>query len=292
VTAQIPFTHVNPLLQSLKQQNYKQFNTKKFMKMFNYQNDGVEIFTLDETAQTYLQDFCRECRQWLIWSGVSEFPKEDLPFVLAEVAKKDRGLIAKLYKVSRRFPSIKRLACSEGLISKAKKACNSDLISCCNFVCVRFDLPSEEDFLLGIHQDFPYIQGSLNGVTIWLSPFEVSFDLGAPSVVLGSFLNGVIPVFERSLSKTYGYNGGSTISTRIDLNDSEFQKVALKKHEAMIMHTLTLHKSEKNLTDQARVSIQIRFDDLKDKVSFERNYPEGLYLRNQFKDSYPEYVSH
>jgi len=58
------------------------------------------------------------------------------------------------------------------------------LVSCCTFVNVRIGLPTEEQYLTPFHQDFPYIQGSLNGITVWLPVFDTSLEMGPPAWLL------------------------------------------------------------------------------------------------------------
>lgn len=58
----------------------------------------------------------------------------------------------------------------------------------------------------------------------------------------------------------------------------------------IFFHTLLLHSSEKNTSDSARITMQIRFDDLLFEDSFNRNFPEGRGRDDLFINNFSEYV--
>lgn len=214
----------------------------------------------------------------------------NVPKVIMELAVRDREAVAKLYKVSRRMPAIKKIACSDWVLSLSSQVMGSDLISCHNFTAVRFDLPGEEKFSAPPHQDFPYIQGSLNGVTIWLPFFDILKEMGPVEFVAGSHLSGCRKVRELGLTSS-----GSGIHT-IELVEADnlrqltYNSCEMSSNSALLFSTLLIHRSGENCSDIPRISLQVRCDDLTDKSSFDRSYPDGLYLGEKFSNSYPEYV--
>lgn len=257
-----------------------------------YKTDGIAECQLPDSVMQLKQQLAEQLCLWLnYWGGYSCNP-QNLSAEIYRIAQINRPLLGKLYKVARRLPAIKQMACDSGLIAIASQLMQTPLISCCNFVCLRFDIPGEDKYLLGLHQDFPYIQGSENGLTLWMALGEVTLNMGPPAFIAGSHQQGVLPVTEQKLSQTYGQNGGSTIA----IADPQAQKspkllkLPLCNQNGLFFSTLLLHQSQPNLSQQARISVQLRFDDLCHVKSFERNYPEGLYLNNAFGSSYPEYV--
>lgn len=261
-------------------------------QMDQYQRNGLVIVALPDAVLKLKLQLAEQLCLWLKLWGNIDCSAEQLPQMLMLVARDNRPLLGKLYKVARRFPALKQLACEPQLVAMAAELMQTPLVSCCNFVCLRFDIPGEDKYLLGTHQDFPYIQGSENGLTLWLALGDVSLEMGPPSFAAGSHRLGVLPVTELSLAQTYGQNGGSTMSIADPhlFSNAHFVNQPLPNHQALAFSTLLLHRSEQNLSQSVRISIQLRFDDVLHQKSFERNYPEGLYLNNSFAASYPEYV--
>ncbi len=237
--------------------------------------------------------FLAEAATWLKHFGGGTHAPEDLPAVLPEVAKRDRALVGRLYKVARRFPAIKRMAVHPWLVAASAQLMGTDLASCCHFVNVRMDLPTEEKYLLPIHQDFPYIQGSLNALTWWIPFLDTPLELGPPSWIPGTHLLGPLPVREFDYEQT-GASGGQSfhLADAAPFPESRFQHAPVARGEALVFSTLLIHRSEPNQGALARLNVQIRLDDALADESFQRNYPEGLYLGDRFAKSYPEHVRH
>lgn len=258
-----------------------------------FSEDGLSIIDLPDQVLDLKAGVLREMSAWLAEVTGETVAPENLAKSLPNLADDGhREAIGTLYRISRRFPSVKQLASHPFFVELSQNLMGAQLVSCCNFVCVRIDMPGEDDFLLGPHQDFHYIQGSPDGITFWTPLNAVPIEMGPPSFVVGSHRNGVLPVRERSLEETYGSNGGSTIelAALADWEAKQYWSRSISESEAAVFSTLLVHQSGVNRTDQARISMQLRFDNLLDPVSRAKGYPEGLYLRNAFSDSYPEYV--
>jgi len=265
------------------------------MNLEGFSEDGVSLIELPDQVLELKAGVLKEMSAWLADVTGETVAPENLAKSLPGLADDGhREAIGILYRISRRFPSVKQLASHPFFVDLSKNLMGAQLVSCCNFVCVRIDMPGEDNFLLGPHQDFHYIQGSPDGITFWTPLNAVPLEMGPPSFVLGSHKNGVLSVRERSLDETYGANGGSTIelAALADWRGREYWSLPVSESEAAVFSTLLVHQSGINQTDQARISIQLRFDNLLDPVSRGKGYPEGLYLRNNFSDSYPEYVEH
>jgi hypothetical protein len=257
-----------------------------------YARDGIVSVTLPAEVNALRQQFIAEMCLWFDrMAGVAATP-DDVSAKLVELAERDRPLVGKLYKVSRRFPSLRQMSCHPWLVRQAAALMNSELASCCTFVNVRIDLPKEGRFLTPIHQDFPYIQGSLNGVTYWLPFFDTPLALGPPSWIPGSHKWGVLKVEEFGADKT-GRSGAKSFRVADEekiVSESSFVSGPVPAGTALAFSTLLVHRSEPNNLDLARVNVQLRFDDVFASESIGRNYPDGLYLGESFGNSYPEYV--
>ena len=271
-------------------------NSAPKLDQHSYQTDGLVTVGLPAEIHTLQQQFCQQTTNWLRHFSDPPIPANDLAadelaVELAQLGRRQRPLVGQLYKAARRFPATKQLACHPYFIACAQQLMNTELVSCCNFVSIRIDLPEESKYMVPPHQDFPYIQGSLNGITIWMPFTDISLDMGPPAWIAGSHATGMLPVRERSLADAG--NVGAQIFEFADppeLADSDFRCQPITAQQALAFHTLLVHRSTPNQSDRARISIQLRFDDLANKESRQRNYPEGRYLDNLLADSYPEFV--
>ena len=257
-----------------------------------YRRDGILHLGLPSETRALCQDFLGEAAVWLKQMGGYDVALADVVERIPQIAVKDRGLVGHLYKVSRRFPAAKRLACDPWLADIATQLMDTALASCCHFVNVRIDLPSEEKYLLPPHQDFPYIQGSLNGVAWWIPFADTPIDVGPPSYLSGSHRLGVLKVDEFDYAAT-GQSGGKSfrIADEAQFKDAPYVLEPVPFGEALVFNTLLVHRSTPNHSTLARMNIQVRFDDPLAKDSFDRGYPEGLYLGDAFSSAYPEYIS-
>lgn len=259
-----------------------------------YQQQGIIRLMLPSAQRGLLEGFRRECCIWLKHFGDVDVQTEELAARLPEIAARDRQLVAKLYKVSRRFPSVKRLASDPWLAGISAGLMGTAFATCCHFINVRIDLPGEDKYLLPPHQDFPYIQDSPNSVTWWIPFADTAVEVGPPTVIPGSHKLGILKVREFDYEST-GRSGGKSF---LIADESPFAGMSyapnapVKFGEAMVIDTLLVHRSEPNHSSVARFNVQVRFSDPFFKDCFDRNYPEGLYLGESFSKSYPEYVSH
>lgn len=271
-----------------------------------YNKDGIIKITLPEEIVKLQDEFLFDCCNFLKkWANFESTP-EKLPFDLVELAKTNREIIGKLYKIAKRFRSSRALSCHPFFSEIAKQLMNTSLISCYHLTIVRIDLPNEEKFLMPPHQDFPYIQGSVNGLTLYLPFHDISPKHGIVSVKRGSHTDGIIKVTESnsrlSTAQKEYVSTGNTISKlqtaekvceiadMSKIKDIHFEQEVLSKNEAYFFHTLLLHSSERNTSNSARITMQIRFDDLLNQDSYNRNYPEGRSRDDLFSNNFPEYV--
>lgn len=265
-------------------------STLSIEQLAAYERDGLLRIKLPAEVAGLCREFKTEVCDWLHKMGES-VDADNLAAKLPAIAAKDRTLVARLYKVSRRFPAAKRIASDRILSAMSAQLMGTSLVSCCHFVNVRIDLPGEEKYLTPAHQDFPYIQGSYNGVTWWIPFDDTPIKVGPPSFIAGTHKLGVLKVTERDYLST-GKSGARSFEI-VDVQkfgDEEYSLNPVMFGEALVFNTLTLHRSEPNQSDLARMNIQVRFDDPFARESFERNYPEGLYLGDEFARTYPEYV--
>lgn len=258
-----------------------------------YSRNGLTQVTLPPHLHGLLDNFKTECCQFISHFSGIKLLSDDLCAELPVIALTNRQLVSRLYKASRRFPSAKRLACDSYFTMISALLMNAQFAACCHFVNIRIDLPGEDKFLLPPHQDFPYIQDSLNAVVLWIPFFDAEVQHGLPSYIPGSHKLGIINV-EKFDSNTTGGSGARSFRFSDTSKLSSMNYVAnsiISKGEALIFSTQLIHRSEPNVSKLARLTLQARFSDPFNTDSYLKNYPEGLYLGDKFSDFYPEYAT-
>jgi len=163
----------------------------------------------------------------------------------------------------------------------------------------------KKKFLMPPHQDFPYIQGSVNAITVYLGFQDLTPNHGIASYQKGSHTNGVIKVTEgttrlntaEEMSNKEKHSDKIQTSEKVceiadlsKIDNNSFQQENLSYDEGFVFHTLLLHRSEKNTNNSARITVQLRFDDLTNDDSFNRNFPEGRGRDDLFVFNFPEFV--
>jgi len=256
-----------------------------------YRRNGILRVTLPPEITGLFAEFCDDIVVWVKHFLGRDLNPAALPLELTRLAREERAVVAKLYKIARRFRSSKQIAAHQWLADASKQLMQTPTVSCCHFVNIRFDFPGEDKYLLPLHQDFPYIQGSLDGVTWWIPFFTCPLEQGPPSFIRGSHTQGMRKVKYSKLDAVGGSGGKSfAITENLSHAEEDFTMLPLNQGEAFVFHTLLLHRSEVNTTDQARINIQVRFDDPLAAESYDRNYPEGLYLGDLLEKNFSEYV--
>ncbi len=259
-------------------------------QILEYKKNGALKLQLPDDVLRISDSFLYEMNLYLNAHLGSSLAEQKIEQRLNSFAQNSREEIGKLYQVVRRFPSMKRLACHEWFVEASKLLMETELVSCCNFVAARFDFPNELKYATAPHQDFPYIQGSPDGVTFWMPFVDVPFDVGAPSYVPESHRQGPQKIIEKEIDHLSGTNS-------IEAQDLEkwkslnYEKIELKRNECLVFSTNLIHKSEPNLSNYCRITTQLRFDNLMNKTSWSKSFPEGLYLGKKLSLSYPELVS-
>lgn len=258
-------------------------------QVLDFETNGILKIQLDSEILSLSEAFLQEISTYLDHYFGQTFCEQPVEKRLYLIAKESRSEIGKLYQVIRRFPSMKKLACHDWFISIAKTLMQSQLVSCCNFVAARFDFPNESKYATAPHQDFPYIQGSPDGLTFWLPFVDVPFIVGAPSFVASSHKSGPQTVIEKEIDNSNGTASIEAFNLK-DWQSLDYQKIEVKKNECLVFSTNLIHKSEPNLSDYCRITTQLRFDNLLNATSWKKSFPEGLYLGQKLSISYPELV--
>jgi len=127
----------------------------------------------------------------------------------------------------------------------------------CNTPNIKINFPSQESHNLDVHQDIHSHMGSLNSITIWI-PLQATKSIMGPIAFLPGSHNNILPAKNGLLKDRF--------------KDQKFTTLDLNLGECLVFSQLLVHKSKENKSKKARVSLQIRFNDLDAKEWLNRKY--------------------
>lgn len=127
-------------------------------------------------------------------------------------------------------------------------------------------LLNSED-LIKPHQDYFYVKGSVNTITVWAPLDDYEAQNGTLSFIDSSHKKGLFPV-----------TGGVTGEMRCDIADCvdekyEWPKFNVERGDALIFTSLTVHKAMPNLTNRFRLSFDTRYSDTQSIVNRDELLP-------------------
>lgn len=133
-------------------------------------------------------------------------------------------------------------------------------------------------FGLGAHQDFPSVQGSLDGVVAWIPLTDVDRDGWPVEVIAGSHRRGLITDVDET-------RNGWEIRPEA-LGEAAWLPVEAKAGDVVFLSVFTVHRSRRE-GDPARLRLALstRFDNGAEPTFVGRAYPTA-YQRTVHRDQY------
>jgi len=134
---------------------------------------------------------------------------------------------------------------------------------------------------VGVHQDWPTLQSSLNNVTIWI-PFtnKVTKDSFPLEVIPGTHLLGLC----KGTQTEHYFETNSEY-----YNIKDFIPLEVELGDVIFMSNFTIHRSQTEGKD-FRLSVSTRYEDASEPTFIERNYPfteHRLVKREVLFDNFP-----
>ena len=121
------------------------------------------------------------------------------------------------------------------------------------------------------HQDFPSVQGSLDGMVIWIPLVDVDANRYPLEVIPGSHRHGILPSIE---------NPDSTWEILPDhYAERDFVPALCEVGDVIFMSNFTVHRSSTRGDDRLRLACSTRYDNADDPSFIERGYPTA-YVRS------------
>ncbi len=133
-------------------------------------------------------------------------------------------------------------------------------------------------FGLAAHQDFPSVQGSLDGVIAWIPLTPVDADGWTIEVSPGSHRRGLIQDVERTAA------GWQILPALLD--SAEWQPVEAAVGDVVFLSVFTIHRSKREGDERRlRLALSTRFDNADEPSFVARAYPTA-YQRSVHRDLY------
>ncbi|WP_338516646.1 phytanoyl-CoA dioxygenase family protein [Alteromonas gracilis] len=211
--------------------------------------------------------------------------------VFLKICEKDRAKAGEIYRATRHLAATHKLLQKEENIRLAQFLMSTNNVNVIPYVPLRIDIKGEEKYLFDWHQDFPYTQGSTDGIVSWAPLFDVINGEGGIKLIPRSHHCGILPV-KVADKKNANANGAHTIRlVELDsLEDEEAFTIDVNAGDVLVFSTLLLHKSIPLPTQKIRWTTQLRYANFDQKEAVMKGWPGGMIEGNWFEDIYPEYV--
>ena len=115
----------------------------------------------------------------------------------------------------------------------------------------RIKYPSDDYDIVGPHQDYFYIRGSEETYSAWLPLGEINQEMGGLAVAPGSHRAGFL---EHQNPEDSRFSGVSFADA-----DRVWHRSDYSPGDALIFHSLTLHRGLSNVSDRVRLSVDYRY---------------------------------
>ena len=128
------------------------------------------------------------------------------------------------------------------------------------------------------HQDFPSVQGSLDGVVVWLPLTDVDKGNYPLEVIPGSHQKGLLSMIDHGTS-----------TSEVDpaaYDERKFIPVEVETGDVVFMSYFTIHRScTVGTPGRCRIAVSTRFDNAYEPTYLERAYPTA-YVRSVHREQY------
>ena len=204
----------------------------------------------------------------------------------------DRAKGGDIYRACRHLVALHQMSVSKETIRLAGALMQTQAVNYLPFTAVRIDVPNEDKYLFPWHQDYPYTQGSMDGVVLWIPMRDVPMGGGHLKIIPRSHRTGLRQVRVTDPTNS-GKNGAKTIeiSTEEDLETMPSLEIPARAGDALIFHTLLLHRSTKSTDVFPRWTAQLRYGNFSSQDAIDRGWPGGLIEGEGFPERHPEYVA-
>jgi hypothetical protein len=117
--------------------------------------------------------------------------------------------------------------------------------------------PQRPDYTTPAHQDFPHIQGTTETYSVWLPLGDCPVERGGLAIAEGSHHDGVVP---------FRVSSGAGGMEAVDPYEGRWVAGDFAEGDAIIFHSLVVHKALPNVSDRLRQSVDNRYQRVSDPI--------------------------
>ena len=136
-------------------------------------------------------------------------------------------------------------------------------------VLMRNIFPQRLEYTTKAHQDYPNVQGTTEVYTAWMPLIDCPRELGGLQVARGSHTLGVLE---------FGIGNGAGGIEILDPLEDRWTGGPMQAGDVLVFHSLTVHKGVENRSDRLRMSIDCRFQRVRDPFNPDNANPDGQPL--------------
>jgi hypothetical protein len=136
-------------------------------------------------------------------------------------------------------------------------------------VLMRNIFPDRLEYTTKAHQDYPNVQGTTEVYTAWIPLIECPPAVGGLQVARGSHTLGVLD---------FGIGNGAGGIEIQDPLEGRWTGGPMRAGDVLVFHSLTVHKGIPNRSDRLRMSIDCRFQRVRDPFNPDNANPDGQPL--------------
>ncbi len=207
------------------------------------------------------------------------------------ICQADRSKAGEVYRATRHFSSTQKLLVKENNLRLALHLMCTNHLNVLPYVPLRIDMKGEEKYLFDWHQDFPYTQGSEDGIVIWAPLFDVLNNEGGIMFIPGSHKHGIVPVMVADKQNSQENGAHSVrIPDTSSIDAQQAYTIDVLAGDVLVFSTLLLHKSLPLQQQKIRWTTQLRYANFNQPTAVQKGWPGGMIEGCWFEDVYPEYV--
>jgi hypothetical protein len=231
----------------------------------------------------------------LAWMGLRSVEPKDKRAIRSadylQLCRVDRELGGEIYRACRHLCALHRLSTKPELLDVSARLMGTEFVNFIPYTAMRIDVRGEEKYLFPWQQDYPYTQGSIDGVVLWIPLFDLAEGEGGVSLIPGSHQWGLQPV-EVVDPDNVRRNGAHTIRIA---NMERFDGMAtvtprVKAGDILLFSTLLVHRSEPMTAGDVRWTTQIRYANFSNPDAVRRGWPGGMIEGVHFERDHPEFI--
>lgn len=209
-----------------------------------------------------------------------------------ELCRVNRAHGGVIYDACKRLNSVHDLAADPRFGTLSAHLMKSDLImSYGGYQGLRIDHPGESQYLFPWHQDFPFMQSSMDGLIYWIPLQDVDESSGCLEVVPGSHRLGIMPVKAKTENFASGKQSQSLdIADLSPLDDLPHVRVPCRAGDVLIFNMLLAHRSRESTSEHVRWTAQVRHGNFSHADAIARDWPAGIIGGTPFPVKFPEFV--